>query len=121
MNYDLEKGTDIYNLSLTVKELDNRIGGVMVGVFTLSEVGRGFGPRLGRIKDCGIGVCCFSAGHAALGRGSGGWLAWNRDGVSEWGDISIHRLLFQCASTMKNPTKLVSLVQSRPHHHLIEN
>jgi len=22
---------------------------------------------------------------------------------------------------MKNPTKLVSLVQSRPHHHLIEN
>jgi hypothetical protein len=50
------------------------------------------------------------------------WLARNQDNVSEWGDMSIHKLLFQWASTMKkNPTKSVSLVQSRPHHHLIEN
>jgi len=29
--------------------------------------------------------------------------------------------LIQCASTIKNPTKRVGLVQSGPHHHLIEN
>jgi hypothetical protein len=29
--------------------------------------------------------------------------------------------LFQWASTIKNPTKCVGLVQSGPHHHLIEN
>jgi len=28
-------------------------------------------------------------------------LAQNRDNESEWGDISIHGLLFQLASTMK--------------------
>jgi hypothetical protein len=29
------------------------------------------------------------------------WLALNRNNVSEWGHMSIHRLLFQWASTMK--------------------
>jgi hypothetical protein len=29
------------------------------------------------------------------------WLAWNRDNVSKWGDMSICRLLFQWPSTMK--------------------
>jgi hypothetical protein len=40
--------------------------------------------------------------------------------VSMWGDMSIRGLLFQWART-KNPTKRVGLVQSRPHHHVIEN
>ena len=32
---------------------------------------------------------------------SKGWLARNQDNVSEWGDISIHGLLHQCASIIK--------------------
>jgi hypothetical protein len=38
--------------------------------------------------------------------------------VSEWVNMSIHGLLFQLASTIKI---CVGLVQSRLHHHLIEN
>ena len=48
-------------------------------------------------------------------------MAQNQDNVSEWGDMSIRALLFQLASTIKNPTKHAGLVQSRPHHRLIEN
>jgi hypothetical protein len=33
-----------------------------------------------------IGICCFSAKHAALGRKSKDWLARNKDNVSEWGN-----------------------------------
>ena len=62
-------------------------------------------------------VFCFSAKHAALRSKSKEWLAWNRDNVSEWSDMSTRRLLFQ----YKNPTKRVDLEQSGPHHHLIEN
>jgi len=40
-------------------------------------------------------MCCFSAKPAALRRKSKDWLAQNQDNVSEWGDMSIHRLLFQ--------------------------
>jgi signal peptidase I len=47
-------------------------------------------------KDYKIGICCFSTKHAALRRKSIVWLVQNRDNVSEWGDMSIHRLLFQC-------------------------
>jgi len=43
-------------------------------------------------KDYKIGICCFSA---ALRRKNKEWLAWNQDNVSEWGDMSIHRMLFQ--------------------------
>jgi hypothetical protein len=48
-------------------------------------------------------------------------LARYQDSVPEWGDMSIRGLLFQWASTIKNLTKRVCLVQSGPHHHLIEN
>ena len=60
-------------------------------------------------------------------------MAQNQDSVSEWGDMSIHRIMClsgaTCLSTecyfselaLKNPTKHVGLVQSGPHHHLIEN
>jgi hypothetical protein len=30
------------------------------------------------------------------------WLARNQNNVSEWSDMSIHKLLFQLASTIKN-------------------
>jgi hypothetical protein len=40
-------------------------------------------------------MCYFSSKHAALRRKSKDWLARNQDNVSEWGDMSTRRLLFQ--------------------------
>jgi hypothetical protein len=48
-----------------------------------------------------IGICCFSAKHAALRRKNKDWLARNQDNVFEWGDFSIHGLMFQWASAIK--------------------
>ena len=44
------------------------IGGVMVSMLASGVVDRGFEPRLGQTKDNKIGICCFSAKHAALRR-----------------------------------------------------
>ena len=68
---------------------------VMVSMLTSSAVDRGFEHRLGQTKDYKIGICCFSAKHAALRRKIKDWLARNQDNVSEWGDMSIRGLLFQ--------------------------
>jgi len=46
-------------------------------------------------KDYKIGICRFSAKHAALRKNSKDWLTRNNDNVSEWGDMSIRGLLFQ--------------------------
>ena len=73
----------------------NRIGGVMVSVLASSAVDRGFEPRSGQTKNYKIGICCFSAKHAALRRKSKDWLVRNQNNVSEWGDISIRGVLFQ--------------------------
>ena len=54
------------------------IGDVMVSVLASSVVDRGFEPRSGQTKDYTIGICCFSAKHAALRRKSKDWLARNR-------------------------------------------
>ena len=62
----------------------NRIDGVMVSVLATSVVDRGFEPRLVETKDYRIGICCFSAKHAALRRKSKDWLARNQNNVSEW-------------------------------------
>ena len=67
----------------------------MVNMFTSSAVDCGFELLSGQTKDYKIGICCFSAKHAALRRKSKYWLARNRDDVSEWGDMSIRGLLFQ--------------------------
>ena len=75
--------------------LVNRIVGVMVSVLASSAVDHGFGPRSCQTKDYKIGICCFSAKQAALRRKSKDWLAQNQNNVSEWSDMSIHRLLFQ--------------------------
>ena len=48
------------------------------------------------------------------------WLAWNQDNVLEWGDMSICGLV-SVSQHYKNSTKLVGLVQSKLHYHLIEN
>ena len=84
-------------------------------------VDRGFKSRSVQTKNYKIGICCFSAKSTALRRKSKDWLDRNQDNVSEWGDMSTRGLLFQLASTIANPTKRVGLVQSGPHHHLIEN
>ena len=99
----------------------NCIGGVMVSVLASSAVDRRFEPRSGQTKDYKIGIYCFSAKQTALRRTSKYWLTRIRDKESDLGDMSIHGLLFQRFSTIKNSTKCVGLVQSGPHHHLIEN
>jgi hypothetical protein len=50
---------------------ENRLGGVIVNVLASSVVNRGFEFRSGRTKDYTIGMCCFSANHAALRLGIG--------------------------------------------------
>jgi hypothetical protein len=40
----------------------------MVSVLTSSAVDHGFKPWSGQTKDYEIGICCFSAKHAALKR-----------------------------------------------------
>ena len=59
----------------------NRIGGVMASVLAT--------------KDYKIGICCFSAKHAALRTKSKDWSARNQNNVSEWVSMSIGGLLFQ--------------------------
>ena len=73
----------------------NSIGGVMVSVLASSAVDRGLEPRSGQTKDYKIGVCCFSAKHAALRRKNKDWLAWNQNNVPEWSNMSTRGLLFQ--------------------------
>jgi hypothetical protein len=71
----------------------NCIDGGMVSMFTSSVVDRGFEHLSVQTKDYKIGICCFTAKHAALKRKSKDWLAWNQDNMSEWGNISIRWLL----------------------------
>ena len=73
----------------------HRIGGVMISVLASSAVDRGFEPWSSETKYYAIGICCFSAKHAALRRKSKDWLARNQNNVSEWSDISTRGLLFQ--------------------------
>ena len=86
-----------------------------------TAVDRWFEPQSSQSKDYEIVICCISAKHAALRRKSKDWLAQNQDNVSEWDVMSIHGLLCQLGEHYNNPTKHVGLVQSGPHHHLIEN
>ena len=72
----------------------------MVSVLTSSAVDRELESRSGQTKYK-IGMCCFSAKHAALGRKNKDWLARNQDDVSELCDMSIRELLFQWASIRK--------------------
>jgi hypothetical protein len=76
----------------------NRIGGVMVSMLSSSAVDHAFESRSGQTKDYKIGICCFSA---ALRSKRKDCLARNQNNVSEWGDMSIRRLLFLSACTIK--------------------
>ena len=67
----------------------------MVSVLASSAVDRGFDSPSGQTKDYKIGMCCFSAKYAPLGRKSeADWLARNQDNVPEWGNMSLRGLMF---------------------------
>ena len=67
----------------------------MVSVFASSAVDPVFESQSGQTKDYKIGICCFSAKHAALRRKSKDGLAWNQDNVSQWSDMSTSGQLLQ--------------------------
>ena len=73
----------------------------MASVLASSAIDRGFEPQSGQTKDYKIGICCLYSKHAAWRSKSKDWLTRNQNNVSLWSDMSIHRLLFQWASTMK--------------------
>jgi hypothetical protein len=73
----------------------------MVSMLASSVIDSGFEPWSGQTKDYEIGICSFSAKHAALRRKSKDWSARNQNNVSEWSNMSAHELLFQWASTIK--------------------
>ena len=85
----------------------NGIGDVIVIVLASSAVGRGFEPGSGQTKDYTIGICCFSAKHAALRRKNRDWFTRNQDNVSECDDMSIRELVCQCANTIKIQLKVL--------------
>ena len=94
----------------------NCISGVMISVLTLGAVD--LGSSSGRVKPMTIKLVFVASPlstHAAIRSKSKDWLAENQDNVSECGDMSTHRLLFQRASSIK--IQLSVLEQSR-HHHL---
>jgi hypothetical protein len=72
----------------------HNVGAVMVSLLASSAVDRGFEPRSGQTKDYKIGICYFSAEHAALRRKSKYWLVRNQNNVSEWSDCNICLQLF---------------------------
>ena len=55
-----------------------RIGGIIVSILASSAVDHGLEPRSGQTKDYQIGICCFSAKHAALRRKRKDWSARNQ-------------------------------------------
>ena len=73
----------------------------MVSMLASSVIDSGFEPWSGQTKDYEIGICSFSAKHAALRRKSKDWSARNQNNVSEWSNMSARELLYQWASTIK--------------------
>ena len=69
----------------------------MVSVFAASAVVCGFEPRSGETKDLKIGICCFSAKHAALRSTYEDWVARNQNNVSACSEMSIRGPFFQLA------------------------
>ena len=67
----------------------------MLSVLASSAVDSGFESRSDETKDYKISICCLSTKDAALRRKGKDGLARHQDNVCEWGDMSIHGLLFQ--------------------------
>ena len=81
----------IIRIHVNVQLHENFIGGIIVSVLASSAVDHGFEFQSGQTKEYEIGICCFSAKHAA----SKDWLARNRNNVSEWSHMSTRGLLYQ--------------------------
>ena len=75
--------------------LMNYISDILISVLASNVVDCVLEPWLGQTKDYKIGICCFSTKLAAIRSKSKDWLARNWDNVSDWSDMSTHRLLFQ--------------------------
>ena len=84
----------------------------MVSILASNVVDHRFQPWSGQTKDYEIGICCFFL-SIALRSESKDLLAWNQDNLSEWIVVSV-------SYQSKNSTQQ-DLVQSRNHHHFIEN
>jgi hypothetical protein len=69
-------------------------------LYTSSAVDHELQSHLGQTKDYKIGICYFSAKHAASRSKNKDWLG-NGDNESKWSDLSTRRLLFHWASTIK--------------------
>jgi len=76
------------------------IRGVIVSVIASIVVDHGFEPWSGQIKENKIGICCFSSNHPALRSKNKDLFALKQDNVSEWSDMSTHRLFIQWDSTI---------------------
>ena len=68
----------------------------MVSAIVSSAVDRGFELRSAQTKDYEIGICCFSARHAALRRKNKDCLARNQDNGSKCGGLYIRGLVLVC-------------------------
>jgi hypothetical protein len=98
-SYNLNEGN--YTCVIyTLKRLSKCIS-IWYDRFNLVMWYRGFKTRSGLTEDYNIGICFFSAKHAALMRKSKDWLARNQDNVSSSGDMSICGLLLQWAITIQ--------------------
>jgi len=67
----------------------------MVSMPASRVVNHGFELQSGQTSDYKVGICCFSAKHAALTGKSKDRLARNENNVSEWSDMATRGLLFQ--------------------------
>ena len=92
----------------------------MVSMLISCVVDHGFEPWSDQTKDFKFGMCSSPLSIQHLRRKSKNWFIRNHDNLSEWSDISICRMLFQWASTIKIQVRHVGLVLSRHHYHTIK-
>jgi hypothetical protein len=83
------------------------IRGVIVSLIASIVVDNGFEPWSGQIKENKIGICCFSSNHPVLRSKNKDLFALKQDNVSEWSDMSTHRLFIQWDNTIKISYRVV--------------
>ena len=82
--------------------ISNCMGGVLISVLASSSVDLEFKHLSVQTKDLyKIDICCFSAEYAPLRSENKDRLAQNQNNVSEWSEMSTHRLLSHWTSTIK--------------------
>jgi hypothetical protein len=107
-----------WNSTFHVSSIINIVGRVMVSMFALSTVNRGFEYRSGQPNDYNIVICCFSGKFAAIRSKSKDLLTRNQNNVPKWSDVSTRFLNELTLYT--NIIKRSGSVQSRHHYYLIE-